>query len=545
MLTNVLRLVGHVVDAKRRAGRTCNPALVLLPLSPNHGIFGGDGLVRSTYKVGLCRRRNTSASCVQYAESKLGLEALCHKWGSEGWGDYASITGAVIGWTRGTGLMADNNGALTSWHRQLCSVLIRFRHAVVSEGVEALGCRTFSQAEMAFCLTALLHPLMVRQGASPLRGAPNGKKSPLAFKRWFLCAASSAPVWADLRGGFHAVSDLKAAVASVRASIEAEAALARALAAEAVAEVRSCGVDVNALPPAAAPVAAAARGHKGPSPSASTGAPSLVAFPPLPSEARRTELAASTGLRGPAGGSAAADAEVSLLDLDSTVVVTGFGELGPWGLAATRWEAEAGGAEDGERSGRFSPAGCVLLAWLTGRIRYAPPAAGAASGCWLDAVTGEALDGVGVKARFEADLLAHAGIRVVEPGLCDGYDPARKAFFHAVALDRDQASWVEVAGEAQVRTVRAAVISVTPLVLLTHPRRPPSSSRRSGPSASTCGRPPAPPAAARGTSGCARGRRSPCRAPLRLTGGSPASSRPASTRGASASRPTSRRGSTP
>jgi len=47
----------------------------------------------------------------QYAESKMGLEALCHKWGSEGWGDYVSVAGAVIGWTRGTGLMADNNGA--------------------------------------------------------------------------------------------------------------------------------------------------------------------------------------------------------------------------------------------------------------------------------------------------------------------------------------------------------------------------------------------------------------------------------------------------
>ena len=46
MLTNVLRLVGHVVDAKRKAGRTRNPALALLPLSPNPGVFGGDGLVR-------------------------------------------------------------------------------------------------------------------------------------------------------------------------------------------------------------------------------------------------------------------------------------------------------------------------------------------------------------------------------------------------------------------------------------------------------------------------------------------------------------------
>lgn len=55
-------------------------------------------------------QRVSSLPPLQYAESKLGLEALCHKWGSEGWGDYVSIAGAVIGWTRGTGLMAENNG---------------------------------------------------------------------------------------------------------------------------------------------------------------------------------------------------------------------------------------------------------------------------------------------------------------------------------------------------------------------------------------------------------------------------------------------------
>jgi 3-oxoacyl-ACP reductase-like protein len=52
------------------------------------------------------------------------------------------IAGAVIGWTRGTGLMTAMN--------------------VVAPGVEQLGCRTFSQAEMALNLVALLHPRMVR-----------------------------------------------------------------------------------------------------------------------------------------------------------------------------------------------------------------------------------------------------------------------------------------------------------------------------------------------------------------------------------------------
>ena len=82
MLTNVVRMLGHVKTHKEKRGITSRPATVLLPLSPNHGMMGGDGL---------------------YAESKLGLESLLYKWRSEGWSDYLSIIGAVIGWTRGTG----------------------------------------------------------------------------------------------------------------------------------------------------------------------------------------------------------------------------------------------------------------------------------------------------------------------------------------------------------------------------------------------------------------------------------------------------------
>ena len=236
----------------------------------------------------------------------------------------------------------------------------------------------------------------------------------------------------------------------MREAVEAEAALVRALAADAVAEVRACGVNVNVhASESEAQAAIAATTARPASQPGAAKTPSLVNFPPLPSEARRAELAASTGLRGPVD-AAPGSPELSLVDLDSTVVVAGFGELGPWGFAATRWEAETLEGSSGG-GGRFSPAGCVLLAWLTGRIRYA--AGGATGGAWVDAASGEALAGgaAEVKTRFEADMLAHAGIRVVEPALCDGYDPARKPFFHAVALDRDQASWVEVSGEEQVR----------------------------------------------------------------------------------------------
>ncbi len=89
MLTNVLRLMGAVKLAKEARGSCARPAHVLLPLSPNMGTFGNDGL---------------------YSESKMGLMAVLNKWSSESWSDYLSLCGVIIGWTRGTGLMAANDG---------------------------------------------------------------------------------------------------------------------------------------------------------------------------------------------------------------------------------------------------------------------------------------------------------------------------------------------------------------------------------------------------------------------------------------------------
>lgn len=44
MLTNVLRLIGAVKTQKAAQGIITRPAQVILPLSPNHGTFGSDGL---------------------------------------------------------------------------------------------------------------------------------------------------------------------------------------------------------------------------------------------------------------------------------------------------------------------------------------------------------------------------------------------------------------------------------------------------------------------------------------------------------------------
>ncbi|KAL5041326.1 hypothetical protein BDW71DRAFT_169251 [Aspergillus fruticulosus] len=153
MLTNLLRLLGSVKAHKQANGFETRPAQVILPLSPNHGTFGNDGL---------------------YSESKLALETLFNRWYSENWNNYLTICGAVIGWTRGTGLMSGNN--------------------MVAEGVEKLGVRTFSQQEMAFNLLGLMAPAIVN-----------------------LCQLD--PVWADLNGGLQFIPDLKDLMTRLRTEI--------------------------------------------------------------------------------------------------------------------------------------------------------------------------------------------------------------------------------------------------------------------------------------------------------------------------------------
>ncbi|MET4048844.1 MULTISPECIES: fatty acid synthase subunit beta domain-containing protein [unclassified Rhodococcus (in: high G+C Gram-positive bacteria)] len=96
---------------------------VVLPGSPNRGMFGGDGA---------------------YGESKAALDAIATKWGSEkNWAERVSIAHAHIGWVRGTGLMGGNDP--------------------IVEAVEAEGVRTWSTSEMATELLKLCEPAARRQ----------------------------------------------------------------------------------------------------------------------------------------------------------------------------------------------------------------------------------------------------------------------------------------------------------------------------------------------------------------------------------------------
>jgi fatty acid synthase subunit alpha, fungi type len=76
MLVNLLRILGAVKTKKASRDFVTRPTQVILPLSPNHGLFGNDGL---------------------YSESKISLETLFNRWSSESWGEYLCLAGAVIG----------------------------------------------------------------------------------------------------------------------------------------------------------------------------------------------------------------------------------------------------------------------------------------------------------------------------------------------------------------------------------------------------------------------------------------------------------------
>ncbi len=164
LLLGVETLIGSIARRHRALGVPADRCHVVLPLSPNHGAFGGDGL---------------------YAETKAALEVLVEKWRSEhdAWGGATTLCAARIGWVRGTGLMDANNP--------------------VAARLEAeTAVRTFSAAEMGFLIAGLC--------ADGARGV-----------------AKAAPLRVDLTGGFGRIPDLRETVGRIRSAIAEEVAHAR------------------------------------------------------------------------------------------------------------------------------------------------------------------------------------------------------------------------------------------------------------------------------------------------------------------------------
>jgi fatty acid synthase len=114
LLWAVERLVGGLsaIGAERDIASRLH---VVLPGSPNRGMFGGDGA---------------------YGESKSALDAVVARWSAESsWAQRVTIAHALIGWTKGTGLMGHNDA--------------------IVDAVEEAGVRTYSTAEMAAMLLDL------------------------------------------------------------------------------------------------------------------------------------------------------------------------------------------------------------------------------------------------------------------------------------------------------------------------------------------------------------------------------------------------------
>ncbi|KDR66856.1 hypothetical protein GALMADRAFT_216743 [Galerina marginata CBS 339.88] len=121
-----------------------------------------------------------------------------------------------------------------------------------------------------------------------------------------------------------------------------------------------------------------------------------------------------------------------LVDLDKVLVITGFGEVGPWGSSRTRWEMEA--------CGEFTIEGCIEMAWIIlGFIMHF-------DGClkdgslyvgWVDSKTDEPVDDKDVRGRYEQEILLHASVRLIEPELFRGYNPNKKIFNQEVELIHD------------------------------------------------------------------------------------------------------------
>ncbi|BAX93677.1 type I polyketide synthase [Mycobacterium shigaense] len=114
LLWAVQRLVGGLskIGAERDIASRLH---VVLPGSPNRGMFGGDGA---------------------YGEAKSALDALVSRWHAEAsWAARVSLAHALIGWTRGTGLMGHNDA--------------------IVDAVEEAGVTTYSTDEMAAMLLGL------------------------------------------------------------------------------------------------------------------------------------------------------------------------------------------------------------------------------------------------------------------------------------------------------------------------------------------------------------------------------------------------------
>lgn len=193
LLWAVQRLIGglsHIGSERDIASRLH----VVLPGSPNRGMFGGDGA---------------------YGESKAALDALVTRWKAEtSWSGRVSLAHALIGWTKGTGLMGHNDaivgaveeaGVITYTTDEMASMLLNLcsidakvsaaREPIQVDLTGGLGDIELDMAELA----AKAREEMVAEAAVGEDEAEDAARTISALPsppRGY--QAAPAPEWADL-----------------------------------------------------------------------------------------------------------------------------------------------------------------------------------------------------------------------------------------------------------------------------------------------------------------------------------------------------------
>ncbi|CRG88166.1 fatty acid synthase subunit alpha, fungi type [Talaromyces islandicus] len=280
------------------------------------------------------------------------------------------------------------------WHSEdwsdylsICGVVIGWTRGtglmnhndLVAEGIERLGVKTFSKSEMAHCLMCLMFSSVVE-----------------------LC--EEEPLYVDLSGNMGQVSDLRLAVQKVRNELQENS------------EIRSMIIHEAALELAHSHSALKARSMSPEPPALSRKAHLHIDFPSIPNYKSQIQPL-NANLH-------------AMVDLDRVIVITGFAELGPWGNSRTRWEMEA--------YGEFSLEGCVEMAWLMNLIKYHDGIVkGKPYHGWVDSQTAEPVADIDIKRLYEKRILAHSGIRLVEPELFSGYNPEKKQVLHEIFVQED------------------------------------------------------------------------------------------------------------
>jgi fatty acid synthase subunit alpha, fungi type len=223
---------------------------------------------------------------------------------------------------------------------------------IVAQYVESHGVRTYSAKEMAFNILGLVHPLL-------------------------FSITQVEPIWADLNGGMDRLPDLADITVRSRQKINAESSLRKALS-------RDNALDYKI---ANGPDAEAVLRNVPVTPRANF----KFEFPKPESPESLADLSHLQGL----------------IDLEKVIVIAGFAEVGPWGSSRTRWEMEA--------RGEFTIDGCIEMAWVMGFIKHfdGKLSNGSLHVGWVDAKSGDPVDDKDVKAKYEASILAHSGIRLI------------------------------------------------------------------------------------------------------------------------------------